>query len=108
MFVVKAEQDGTRGPITLLVGPTDVGKSTVSRILLNYAVRIKIKKMRTEGFVMMARLVVLVRLIPTSIWRNIILEHPVGVKAKSSVVRGCLVIKICSVELWSFIFLERI
>jgi len=37
----KAEQaqDGSRGPITLLVGPTDVGKSTVCRVLLNYAVR---------------------------------------------------------------------
>ncbi len=32
-------QDGGRGPITMIVGPTDVGKSTVSRILLNYAVR---------------------------------------------------------------------
>ncbi|XP_023328870.1 polyribonucleotide 5'-hydroxyl-kinase Clp1 [Eurytemora carolleeae] len=39
---LKAEQDTdstARGPITLLVGPTDVGKSTVCRILLNYAVR---------------------------------------------------------------------
>eukprot|EP00088_Acartia_fossae_P047123 TRINITY_DN5105_c0_g1_i2.p1 TRINITY_DN5105_c0_g1~~TRINITY_DN5105_c0_g1_i2.p1 ORF type:complete len:439 (+),score=74.36 TRINITY_DN5105_c0_g1_i2:50-1318(+) len=36
---LKAEQDNTRGPITLIVGPTDVGKSTVCRILLNYAVR---------------------------------------------------------------------
>jgi len=36
---IKAEQEGTRGPITLLVGPTDVGKSTVCRLLLNYAVR---------------------------------------------------------------------
>jgi len=35
----KAEQDSTRGPITMLVGPVDVGKSTVCRILLNYAVR---------------------------------------------------------------------
>uniref|UniRef100_A0A1I8AXI1 Protein CLP1 homolog n=1 Tax=Steinernema glaseri TaxID=37863 RepID=A0A1I8AXI1_9BILA len=30
----------TRGPRTMLVGPTDVGKSTVCRILTNYAVRL--------------------------------------------------------------------
>ena len=36
----KAEMDGSkRGPITLVVGPTDVGKSTVCKLLLNYAVR---------------------------------------------------------------------
>lgn len=35
----KAETEGGRGPVTLVVGPTDVGKSTVTRILLNYAVR---------------------------------------------------------------------
>jgi len=29
----------TRGPITMIVGPTDVGKSTLCKILLNYAVR---------------------------------------------------------------------
>ncbi|KAK7076353.1 Cleavage polyadenylation factor subunit clp1 [Halocaridina rubra] len=29
----------TRGPVTMIVGPTDVGKSTLCRILLNYAVR---------------------------------------------------------------------
>lgn len=34
-----AERDNRRGPITMLVGPCDVGKSTVCRILLNYAVR---------------------------------------------------------------------
>lgn len=28
-----------RGPVTMIVGPMDVGKSTVCRILLNYAVR---------------------------------------------------------------------
>lgn len=28
-----------RGPICMVVGPTDVGKSTLTRILLNYAVR---------------------------------------------------------------------
>uniref|UniRef100_A0A0A9W5J4 Protein CLP1 homolog n=1 Tax=Lygus hesperus TaxID=30085 RepID=A0A0A9W5J4_LYGHE len=38
---MKAENGGEvkRGPITMIVGPTDVGKSTISRILLNYAVR---------------------------------------------------------------------
>jgi len=36
----KAEDRDTRGPITLVVGPTDVGKSTLCRILLNYAVRL--------------------------------------------------------------------
>lgn len=35
-----ADNDSKRGPIVLVVGPTDVGKSTVCRILLNYAVRI--------------------------------------------------------------------
>lgn len=37
---IKAEKDNARGPICMLVGPTDVGKSTVSQILLNYAVRL--------------------------------------------------------------------
>ncbi|XP_062532025.1 protein CLP1 homolog isoform X2 [Bombyx mori] len=36
---VAAEQENTRGPVTMIVGPADVGKSTLSRILLNYAVR---------------------------------------------------------------------
>ena len=31
--------EDTRGPVTMIVGPTDVGKSTLCRILLNYAVR---------------------------------------------------------------------
>jgi len=35
----KAEKTGQRGPRVLVVGPQDVGKSTVCRILLNYAVR---------------------------------------------------------------------
>jgi len=35
----KAEEDTSRGPRMLVVGPTDVGKSTVCRILTNYAVR---------------------------------------------------------------------
>lgn len=34
-----AEKENKRGPIAMLVGPCDVGKSTVCRILLNYAVR---------------------------------------------------------------------
>jgi len=37
---LKAEKDSVRGPICMLVGPTDVGKSTVCRLLLNYAVRL--------------------------------------------------------------------
>lgn len=36
---LKAENDDKRGPIAMIVGPMDVGKSTVTRILLNYAVR---------------------------------------------------------------------
>lgn len=36
----KAEEREIRGPAVLIVGPTDVGKSTLSRILLNYAVRL--------------------------------------------------------------------
>ncbi len=35
----KAEATNSRGPITVIVGPLDVGKSTLSKILLNYAVR---------------------------------------------------------------------
>ncbi|XP_013778493.1 polyribonucleotide 5'-hydroxyl-kinase Clp1-like isoform X1 [Limulus polyphemus] len=35
----KAEEEDTKGPTLLIVGPTDVGKSTLCRILLNYAVR---------------------------------------------------------------------
>lgn len=35
----RAEDNDTKGPITVVVGPADVGKSTLSRILLNYAVR---------------------------------------------------------------------
>ncbi|XP_069192677.1 protein CLP1 homolog isoform X1 [Procambarus clarkii] len=30
-----------RGPVTMIVGPADVGKSTLCRILLNYAVRMR-------------------------------------------------------------------
>lgn len=37
----EAELSGGRGPITMIVGPCDVGKSTVTRILLNYAVRMR-------------------------------------------------------------------
>lgn len=35
----KAETDNSRGPVTMIVGPMDVGKSTLCRFLLNYAVR---------------------------------------------------------------------
>lgn len=35
----ESEAEVKRGPITMVVGPTDVGKSTICRILLNYAVR---------------------------------------------------------------------
>ncbi|KYN17107.1 Protein CLP1 like protein [Trachymyrmex cornetzi] len=35
-----AEKDDTRGPVTMIVGSRNVGKSTLCRILLNYAVRI--------------------------------------------------------------------
>lgn len=34
-----AEEKSTQGPIVMIVGPQDVGKSTLCRILLNYAVR---------------------------------------------------------------------
>lgn len=36
---VEAEKENKKGPTTMVVGPNDVGKSTVCRILLNYAVR---------------------------------------------------------------------
>jgi energy-coupling factor transporter ATP-binding protein EcfA2 len=39
-FCRNAETDGKRGPIVLVVGPTDVGKTTLSRVLINYAVRL--------------------------------------------------------------------
>lgn len=35
-----AEEKDERGPIAMVVGPMDVGKSTLCRILLNYAVRL--------------------------------------------------------------------
>lgn len=35
----ESENENKRGPITMIVGPTDVGKSTLCKILLNYAVR---------------------------------------------------------------------
>lgn len=35
----EAEKDNKKGPTAMVVGPSDVGKSTVCRILLNYAVR---------------------------------------------------------------------
>lgn len=37
---IKAEAENARGPVVLVVGPTDVGKSTLCRILLNYAARL--------------------------------------------------------------------
>ncbi|XP_071504776.1 polyribonucleotide 5'-hydroxyl-kinase Clp1-like [Diadema antillarum] len=36
----QAELEATRGPKVMVVGPGDVGKSTVCRLLLNYAVRV--------------------------------------------------------------------
>lgn len=36
---VKSENEKLRGPVTMVVGPTDVGKSTLCRILLNYSAR---------------------------------------------------------------------
>ncbi|KAJ8313485.1 hypothetical protein KUTeg_008046, partial [Tegillarca granosa] len=38
---VRAEEDSTRGPRVMVTGPTDVGKSTLCRLLLNYAARLK-------------------------------------------------------------------
>lgn len=35
-----AEQDDLQGPVVMIVGPTDVGKTTLCRIFLNYAVRL--------------------------------------------------------------------
>uniref|UniRef100_A0A2R5LJW0 Protein CLP1 homolog n=2 Tax=Ornithodoros turicata TaxID=34597 RepID=A0A2R5LJW0_9ACAR len=35
----KSEEDDTKGPTVMVVGPTDVGKTSLCRILLNYAVR---------------------------------------------------------------------
>lgn len=37
---VKAEERESKGPSVMIVGPTDVGKSTLCRILINYAVRL--------------------------------------------------------------------
>ncbi|XP_070566649.1 polyribonucleotide 5'-hydroxyl-kinase Clp1-like isoform X2 [Ptychodera flava] len=36
----QAEREESRGPRVMIVGPTDVGKSTLCRLLLNYAVRV--------------------------------------------------------------------
>lgn len=36
----KSKRENTRGPVTMIVGPNDVGKSTLCRILLNYCVRL--------------------------------------------------------------------
>lgn len=37
---LKAESENSKGPVSLVVGPTDVGKSSLCRILLNYAARL--------------------------------------------------------------------
>lgn len=39
-FRQEAEERDKRGPVVMIVGPMDVGKSTLCRILLNYAVRV--------------------------------------------------------------------
>lgn len=39
-FRQEAEERDKRGPVVMVVGPMDVGKSTLCRILLNYAVRV--------------------------------------------------------------------
>lgn len=39
MMRTNAETNNKKGPIAMIVGPCDVGKSTICRILLNYAVR---------------------------------------------------------------------
>ncbi|KAL7737194.1 hypothetical protein ACLKA6_005387 [Drosophila palustris] len=39
-FRSEAEERDKRGPVVMVVGPMDVGKSTLCRILLNYAVRV--------------------------------------------------------------------
>lgn len=36
---IEADEKNENGPVILVVGPTDVGKSTLCRILLNYAIR---------------------------------------------------------------------
>lgn len=36
----KSEKEDTKGPVVLVTGPADVGKTTLCRILLNYAVRL--------------------------------------------------------------------
>jgi polyribonucleotide 5'-hydroxyl-kinase len=36
----RAEAESARGPRIMIVGPTDVGKSTLSSILVNYATRV--------------------------------------------------------------------
>ncbi|KAF8763499.1 protein CLP1 homolog [Argiope bruennichi] len=35
-----ADKNGGKGPITLIAGPTDVGKTTLTRLLLNYAIQL--------------------------------------------------------------------
>lgn len=35
----KTEENSAKGPVAMIVGPTDSGKSTLAKILVNYAVR---------------------------------------------------------------------
>lgn len=35
----QAEENDSRGPRVMITGPADVGKSTLTKILINYAVR---------------------------------------------------------------------
>lgn len=44
----KAASIGDKGPVTLICGPSDVGKSTLTRILCNYAVRAQRTPLLTE------------------------------------------------------------
>lgn len=37
---IKAEESKTRGPVSLVVGPTDVGKTSFCHMMLNYAARL--------------------------------------------------------------------
>ena len=44
----QAEEKDERGPVAMVVGPMDVGKSTLCRILLNYAVRLGRRPLYTD------------------------------------------------------------
>lgn len=45
---IAAEKKDERGPVVLVVGPMDVGKTTLCRILLNYAVRLGRRPLYTD------------------------------------------------------------